>query len=129
MNREEIYDWVERARDKCVSDSLEAEDFDELLKLAGNSNGIARQRLLYLHSSSPSIRSGLIGHALHEPVKGSTTQIDPLVPELPYHCVHDAILDGWRVIHFPQQLAPFEDREIDIIGYEFILEKIEVCDV
>jgi hypothetical protein len=124
MEKGEISGWVERAKEKFESGTFKAEDFDELLNLAGNSNGSgACQRLLYLHSSSPNIRSGLIGHALHEPVQGSTTQIDPLAPELPYNCVHDAILDGWRVIHFPQQLAPFEDREIDIMGYEFILEK------
>jgi hypothetical protein len=128
MDKEEISDWVERAKEKCASGSLKAEDFDEVLELVRNSNGRARQRLLYIHTSNPSIRSNLIGHALHEPVEGSTTYIDPLTPEFPYNSVHDAILDGWRVIHFPQQLAPFEDREIDIMGYEFILEKIEVCD-
>jgi hypothetical protein len=29
------------------------------------------------------------------------------------------------VIHFPQQMAPFDDRELDYAGYEFILQKIE----
>lgn len=132
MDSEVIVGWIKQAKERCDAGSLKAEDFDELLELVDSSissNGRARQRLLYLHATSPSIRSNLIGHALHEPVEGSTAhQIDPLEPELLYNCVHDAILDGWRVIHFPQQLAPFEDREIDIIGYEFVLEKNEVCD-
>ena len=33
-------------------------------------------------------------------------------------------LDGWQVIQFPNQLAPFDDREIDILGYEFILQQM-----
>ena len=39
--------------------------------------------------------------------------------------MHDAVLDGWQVVHFPQQLAPFDDREIDVLGYEFVLQKLE----
>jgi len=86
---------------------------------------MVRQRLLYLHASHPSIRSRVIAAALHEPVRGSITQIDPLATEIPYSSVFDAILEGWRVVHFPDQRAPFDDREIDIVGYEFILEKLE----
>jgi hypothetical protein len=87
-----------------------------------------RQRLLYLHAATPSIRSRVIGMALHEPVPGSITEITPEEPEWPYSTVHDAVLDGWQVIHFPQQLAPFDDREIDILGYEFVLQKLEAYD-
>ena len=82
------------------------------------------QRLLYLHAATPSIRAGLIGCVIHEPVDGSITEIDPEAGDPPYSCVHAAILDGWRVIHFPDQRAPFEDREVDVLGYEFILEKL-----
>ena len=88
-----------------------------------------RQRLLYLHAGSPSIRSIVVAATLHEPVAGSVTQIDPLAPEIVYDSVFAAILDGWRVVHFPDLRAPFDDREIDIVGYEFILEKLEEYDV
>jgi hypothetical protein len=84
-----------------------------------------RQRLLYLHAATPSVRSPVIGMALHEPVPGSVTQITTEGQEWPYATVHDAILDGWQVIQFPEQRAPFDDREIDILGYEFILQKLE----
>jgi hypothetical protein len=84
-----------------------------------------RQRLLYLHAATPSIRSQVIGMALHEPVRGSTTQITTEGQEWPYATVHDAVLDGWQVIQFPEQRAPYDDREIDILGYEFILQKLE----
>lgn len=119
-----VEEWVARARRK--PGQIGEEELEELLVAVRR--GQVRQRLLYLHAGGPSIRSPLVGSALHEPVAGAMTQIDPLAPELPYNCVHDAILDGWRVIHFPLQTAPFEDREIDIMGYEFVLEKMEVYD-
>ena len=87
-----------------------------------------RQRLLYLHATTSSIRSKVIGMALHEPVRGSITELNSQPQEWPYNTVHDAILDQWRVIQFPNQLAPYDDREIDILGYEFILEKMEDYD-
>ncbi len=117
-------EWATRVRGQGGKAS-EA-DLEELL--AAVRGGRLRQRLLYLHAGSPSIYAGLVGATLHEPVAGARTQIDPLAPELPYNSVHEALLDGWRVIHFPLQMAPFEDREIDIMGYEFILEKMEVVD-
>ena len=86
----------------------------------------ARQRLLYLHASMPSLHAPVVAAAMHEPVAGALTQIDPLVADPPYDSVAAAIVDGWRVVHFPNQRSPFEDREIDIVGYEFILEKLEL---
>lgn len=81
---------------------------------------LMRQRLLYLHAREPSVRSEVIGWAEHpgEEPGGEA-------PERPYRSVLAAIEDGWRAIHFPQQLAPSDDRELDLVGYEFILEKIE----
>lgn len=119
-----VEEWVAQVRRQ--GGQIGEEDLEELLTAVRR--GQVRQRLLYLHAGSPSIRSLLVGAAIHEPVAGALTQIDPLAPDLLYNCVHDAIVDGWRVIHFPLQTAPFEDREIDIMGYEFILEKMEVCD-
>jgi len=87
-----------------------------------------RQRLLYLHAQKPSIRAEVVGVALHEPIADSVTEIDPEAVDIPYKTVHAAIVDGWRVVHFPDQRGRFEDREIDVIGYEFILEKIEAYD-
>ncbi|MCE9589466.1 MAG: hypothetical protein K8S99_02965 [Planctomycetes bacterium] len=84
-----------------------------------------RQRLLYLHATTPNIGSALVGAALHEPRPGGMSQMDPMQKDPTYNTVHEAIIDGWRVIHFPLQMAPFDDREIDVLGYEFILEKWE----
>jgi hypothetical protein len=87
-----------------------------------------RQRVLYLHAATPSIRSKVVGMALHEPVRGSITELSGQPQDWPYATVHDAILDEWQVIQFPVQLAPFDDREIDILGFEFILQKLEEYD-
>jgi hypothetical protein len=88
-----------------------------------------RQRLLYLQSTSPFIGAGLIAAAIHEPVVGGCDQLNPLREEPPYQCVHDAIVDGWQVIHFPDQrqimLEPVSP-EIGVMGYEFILQKLEL---
>ena len=115
----------DQAKCELAAGELTASRLDELLHTALIGSAKVRQRLLYIHAAQPSVRSPLIGSALHEPVAGSVTQIDPLAEELPYGSVFDAILDGWRVVQFPDQRAPFDDREIDIIGYEFILEKLE----
>lgn len=126
-----IEEWAADAMTRLANGGLCASDLGRLVSEARTAEGckhVCRQRLLYLHASSPSIRSRLISAALHEPVKGSITEIDPEATDFLYTCVHDAILDGWRVIHFPIQMAPFDDREIDILGYEFILEKIEAYD-
>jgi hypothetical protein len=122
---EQISAWIERARSRLDNGGVTADDLDALQEIvAGGGRGV-RQHLLYLHAATPSIRSQVIGMALHEAVPGSVTQISPEPQEWPYATVHHAILDGWQVIHFPQQLAPFDDREIDILGYEFILQKLE----
>jgi hypothetical protein len=127
--RETIAAWVARAR---ANGGVTEADLDELLHLAvevgPRCRPTVRQHLLYLHAATPSIRSQVIGMALHEALPGSVTQLTPDGHEWPYATVHDAILDGWQVVHFPDQRAPFDDREIDILGYEFILQKLEEPD-
>src|SRR5689334_12475686 len=103
-----------RAKARLAEGMLTAQDLDDLVRRGGKNRTVTRQRLMYIHAATPSIRSALLGVSIHEPVPGSVTQIDPLAPEPPYNSVFDAVLDGWRVIHFPQQLAPFDDREIDV---------------
>ncbi|MCY4372742.1 MAG: hypothetical protein OXC31_03145 [Spirochaetaceae bacterium] len=121
--------WAAAARRTLrAGGSLRQADLDRLLADARGSRCRLRQRLLYLHAVNPSIYSHLVAAAIHEPVAGAVTEIDPQAPEPPYRTVHDAIVDGWRVVHFPQQRAPFDDREIDVIGHEFILEKLEEFD-
>ena len=83
-----------------------------------------RQRLLYIYALQPTVRALVVATTLHE-VGGSLSQIDPQAPELPYQCVMDAIADGWRVIHFPDHRGPYREGRMDMLGYEFVLEKLE----
>src|SRR5688500_15671595 len=97
----------DQAKSDLALGALTESHLNELLHAALAGAGKVRQRLLYIHAAQPSVRSPLVGSALHEPVPGSITQIDPLAEELPYANVFDAILDGWRVVQFPDQRAPF----------------------
>ena len=45
-----------------------------------------------------------------------------------YRTVHEAIVDGWQVVQFPHLQAPFDDRDLDVVGYEFIVQKLEVVE-
>ena len=125
---EAIDRWIDEARAKLEDGGIQQGDLDQLHQIISANRVHTRQRLLYLHAATPGIRSQVIGMALHEPVQDSVTEIVTVEQEWPYNTVHDAILDGWQVIHFPDQRTEFDDREIDILGYEFILQKLEVYD-
>ncbi len=90
--------------------------------------GGPKQRLLYLQARTPSVFSEIIGLTQIEPTKGFRASIDANEPNWPYTTVHDAVVDGWQIVQFPHLQAPFEDQDIDVIGYEFILQKMEVID-
>lgn len=85
-----------------------------------------RQRLLYLHARTPSVFSEVLGFTPIEPIKGYRPEIVATEQDWPYNTVHDAMIDGWQVIQFPHLQAPFDDRDLDVVGYEFILQKMEV---
>lgn len=84
-----------------------------------------RQRLLYLHARTPSVFSPILGYTQIEPVRGYQVEISAEPFEWPYKTVHDALVDGWQVIQFPHLQAPFDDKDLDVVGYEFILQKIQ----
>lgn len=87
-----------------------------------------KQRLLYLSALSTDPKSPTISLALHEPVEGTIVEIDPMSDDLEYDSVHAAICDGWRVVHFPDQRGNLSDSDVDVLGFQFILEKMEQFD-
>ena len=89
------------------------------------SNTQQRQRLLYLHARTPSVFSAILGYTAIEPVRGYQVEISAEEFSWPYKTVHDALVDGWQVIQFPHLQAPFDDKDLDVVGYEFILQKIQ----
>ena len=122
---EAIDRWIDEAHTKLKDDGIQKGDLDQLYQIINTNRVHTRQWLLYLHAATPGIRSQVIGMALHEPIEGSVTEIVTEEQDWLYNTVHDAILDGWQIIHFPNQRTEFDDREIDILGYEFILQKLE----
>ena len=87
-----------------------------------------RQRLLYLHALTPNVFSDILALTQIEPTAGFRVEITAAELDWPYNTVHDAIVDGWQIVQFPDLQAPFDDRELDVVGYEFILQKMEVVD-
>jgi hypothetical protein len=85
-----------------------------------------RQRLLYLHARTPSVFSDILGFTRIEPVRGYRAEITAEEEPWPYKTVHDALVDGWQIVQFPHLQAPFDDKDLDVVGYEFILQKLEV---
>ena len=88
-----------------------------------DSNVQPRQRLLYLHARTPSVFSDILGYTL---IEGFEVEISGGAFEWPYTTVHDALVDGWQIVQFPHLQSPFSDTELDVVGYEFILQKMEV---
>lgn len=119
-------DWLASARAKGAG-KLDDADLSRLEAiLAGRAT--LRQRLLYLHTSVPSPAAPVVASYLVEPVAGGANiTLDPNFKP-PYASVHDALRDGWSVIHFPDQRANVQDKEIDVPTYEFVLAKWELFD-
>ena len=115
--------WIEHARGRVRIGALTEGDLDLRAATARALAPRVRQRLLYLHAREPSVTAEVIAWAEHPFV-----DLGASAPERPYSTVLAAIEDGWQAIHFPQQLAPFDDRETDLVGYEFILQKMVVPD-
>jgi hypothetical protein len=117
-----VTQWLTSAEGKAASTGITQADLQSLKQIV--THATPRQRLLYLHARTPSVTAPVIGMAQHEPHKGQTDTLHTR-SEWPYATVHDAIVDGWQVIQFPNLMAPYDDRELDYVGYEFILQKVE----
>jgi hypothetical protein len=117
-----VTQWLTNAEGKAASTGITQADLQNLKQIVAQAT--PRQRLLYLHTRTPSITAPVIGMAQHDPYPGQTDTLHTR-SEWPYATVHDAIVDGWQVIQFPNLMAPYDDREMDYVGYEFILQKFE----
>lgn len=114
-----LSELFDEARAKLARGALTLEDIDRLREAAAAAR--KRQRLLVLHAQQPTVRARVVAAALHEPVAGSVTEIDPLAPAIPYATVLDAVIDGWRIIGHPEPRS----QDFGLVGYPFILEKME----
>jgi hypothetical protein len=114
--------WLHHAQSKTSQGGVTPDDLQQLQQMVQRAQ--PRQHLLYLHTKAPAVNAPVIGMAHHAPVAGATDTIRTRT-DWPYETVHDAIVDGWQVIHFPNLMAPYDDRELNYVGYEFVLQKLE----
>jgi hypothetical protein len=117
-----VANWLQDAEAKAAQGGLTQADLQALQQRIQGTQ--SRQRLLYLHTRTPSITAPVVGMAQHEPIKGGTDTLHTR-DEWPYATVHDAVIDGWQIVAFPNLMAPYDDRELTYVGYEFILQKLE----
>ena len=71
----QIEQWNHSAQKKIDNDSICQADLDYLSSILLSQH--IRQRILYIHAVTPSIRSQLIAMSLHEPIKDQIAEIDP----------------------------------------------------
>lgn len=118
-----LQEMFDQARDRLAAGQFGPEDLQKLEHAALQPK--LYQKLLYLYALQPTVRAMLVATTLQDPMTKVPCQIDPMAPEAPYNCVMDALADGWRVIHFPDHRGPYEEGRMDMLGYEFVLEKLE----
>jgi hypothetical protein len=93
-----------------------------------------RQKVLVLYLATSALDSSVKGWSMYDGTgKNSFTTGDApgdatgQVSTTPYSTGLDALLDGWRVIQFPQLTPPYpgEEYTTSFMKYEFIFEKLE----
>ena len=104
-----ISTWLKDAKERSAQGSISQDDLQQLQQIVQRAT--PRQRLLYLHTRAPSITAPIIDMAQHEPVPGGSDSLHTRTA-WPYETVHDALVDGWQIIHFPNLMAPYDDREL-----------------
>ena len=85
-----------------------------------------RQKLLVLYVHSPDLNSRTVAWSMYDGTgKENPTTGDGEVP--PYATIVAAMLDGWRVVQFPQQFPAYPGMEYttSYLRYEYVLEKLE----
>jgi hypothetical protein len=120
--KDKVAAWLQTADEKLADGGIQAADLAELRQALTTVQ--PRQRLLYLHVREPLVYSQVIGMAEHGPVPEGRDRLRTR-EDWPYNSVHDAICDGWFVVRFPEIRVQFDDFEVDYLGFEFVLQKVE----
>ena len=116
----QVKEQLEQCLDKFRAGTLTEGDLQRALE---NIDTVAKpQRLLYLQATNTSVTSSVEGMSI---VDGDGVHNGPDEPEdWPYQTVHEAMLDGWRIVKFPEMtLMLVGENETYGLGCEFILEK------
>ena len=120
----EVKEQLEQCLEKFRSGMLTEGDLQKALESV-NSQIQANsqcQRLLYLQAQSTLVTSPIEVMAI---VDGEGVHDGPDDPDdWPYETVHEAMLDGWRIVKFPElALMMASDDQTYEIGCQFILER------
>lgn len=88
-----------------------------------------RQKVMVLYLANSALDSAVKGWTVYDGTgKTRPTTGDSDTP--PYETGLDALLDGWRVIQFPQLIPPYPTLEYttSFQMFEFIFEQLEEID-
>lgn len=85
-----------------------------------------RQKVLVLYLATSALDSQVRGWSVYDGT-GKTYPTTGDSSEPPYNTGLDALLDGWRVIQFPQLIPPYPEMEYttSFQKYEFVFEQLE----
>ena len=88
-----------------------------------------RQKILILYLANSALDSPVKGWTLYDGT-GREAQTTGDGNKAPYHSGLDALLDGWRVVQFPQLIPPYPGLEYatSFQMNEFIFDKLETID-
>ncbi len=119
---------VKRKLEECLTkfreDKLTEQDLLQAIENVESTNRKEKpaQRLLYLQAENTKLTSIVEGMSF---VDENGVHDGPDNPEdWPYQTVHEAMLDGWRVLKFPEMAMMMVGEQTTFgVGCEFILEK------
>ncbi len=85
-----------------------------------------RQQVLVLYLASSALDSSVRGWSLYDGT-GQHHHTTGDSREAPYETGLDALMDGWRVLQFPQLIPPYpgEEYSTSFLKYEFVFEKLK----
>ena len=120
----QVKEQLEQCLTKFRAGTLTEQDLQQALENANSELEVAAksQHLLYLQATNTSVTSSVEGMSI---VDSDGVHNGPDEPDdWPYQTVHEAMLDGWRIVKFPEMtLMLVGENETYGLGCEFILEK------
>ena len=121
---EQVKRKLEEGLAKFREDKLTEQDLLQAIENVESTNRKEKpaQRLLYLQAENTKLTSIVEGMSF---VDENGVHDGPDNPEdWPYQTVHEAMLDGWRVLKFPEMAMMMVGEQTTFgVGCEFILEK------
>ena len=119
---------VKRKLEECLAkfreDKLTEQDLLQAIESVESTNRKEKpaQRLLYLQAENTKLTSIVEGMSFVDENGGHDGPDNP--EDWPYQTVHEAMLDGWRVLKFPEMAMMMVGEQTTFgVGCEFILEK------